>query len=82
VAKSGLDPNLAEPWETTINKLLHRRNGVAHGTEKNGIEVREYRELQQAVTLVVDGLVTVAVRTSGAASSPAPPAPGSRPRRT
>jgi hypothetical protein len=54
----GLDPNLAAPWEGSIHKLLNRRNGVAHGTERAGVEEKDYAELEQAVLLVIDGLVT------------------------
>jgi hypothetical protein len=37
--------------------LLNRRNDVAHGTAKAGLEEREYARLDQAVSLVVDGIV-------------------------
>jgi hypothetical protein len=53
----GLDAKLAEPWEGTIDHLLRRRNDVAHGTAKDGLEAKDYTELEQAVALVVDGLV-------------------------
>lgn len=53
----GLDSNLAKPWEGTIHRLLNRRNDVAHGTAKVGFDEKEYGELEQAVSLVVDGLV-------------------------
>lgn len=53
----GLDPLLAQPWESVIHQLLNRRNDVAHGTAKSGLEEKEYTSLEQAVTLVVDDLV-------------------------
>lgn len=53
----GLDPKLAEPWEGTIDHLLRRRNAVAHGSERDGLDAKEYAALEQAVSLVVDGLV-------------------------
>lgn len=53
----GLDPDLAQPWEGTIHLLLNRRNDVAHGTAKAGLEEKEYVKLEQAVLLVVDGIV-------------------------
>jgi hypothetical protein len=53
----GLDPRLAEPWEGTIDHLLRRRNAVAHGSERDGLDEKDYAELEQAVALVVDGLV-------------------------
>ena len=53
----GLDPKLAEPWEGTLDHLLRRRNDVAHGTAKDGLEEKDYVGLEQAVLLVIDGLV-------------------------
>jgi hypothetical protein len=53
----GLDPDLARSWEGDIHHLLKRRNSVAHGTEKAGLEEKDYAKLEQAVLLVVDGLV-------------------------
>ncbi|MBX3214329.1 MAG: hypothetical protein KF850_20005 [Labilithrix sp.] len=53
----GLDPKLAEPWEGTIDHLLRRRNDVAHGTAKGGLDEKDYSALEQAVALVIDGLV-------------------------
>jgi hypothetical protein len=53
----GLDPKLAQPWEGAIHNLLNRRNAVAHGTEKAGIEEKEYNNMEQAVAQVIDGLV-------------------------
>jgi len=37
--------------------LLNRRNDIAHGTARTGLEEREYSKLEQAVTLVIDGVV-------------------------
>ena len=53
----GLDPSLAQPWEGTVHNLLNRRNAVAHGTARAGLEEKEYAQLEQAVMLVVDGIV-------------------------
>jgi hypothetical protein len=53
----GLDPTLAQPWESAIHQLLHRRNDVAHRTAKSGLEEKDYTKLEQAVMLVVDDLV-------------------------
>lgn len=53
----GLDPDLAQPWEGAIHLLLNRRNDVAHGTAKAGLEEKEFAKLEQAVSLVVDGIV-------------------------
>lgn len=53
----GLDPELAQPWEGSIHLLLNRRNDVAHGTARAGLDEKEYATLEQAVSLVVDGIV-------------------------
>lgn len=53
----GLDPDLVRPWERTIHILLNRRNDVAHGTARAGIEENEYTNLEQAVSSVVDDIV-------------------------
>lgn len=54
----GLDPNMAQPWEAAIHMLLNRRNDIAHGTARKGLEEVEYSKLEQAVSLVIDGVVT------------------------
>ena len=53
----GLNPDLARPWEGEIHLLLNRRNDVAHGSAKPGLEEKEYESLEKAVSLVVDGIV-------------------------
>lgn len=55
----GLEPTLVTPWTGTIQQLLRRRNDVAHGTAKDGLDELVYRELEQAVYAVVDDLVRV-----------------------
>jgi hypothetical protein len=58
----GLDPELAEPWEGTINQLLQSRNDVAHGSARVGLTEKDYAMLEQAVTLVIDDLVQAVSR--------------------
>ncbi len=53
----GLNPSIAQPWEGIIHCLLNRRNDVAHGTAKAGLEEKEYANLEQAVSLVIDEIV-------------------------
>lgn len=55
----GLEPALVTPWTGAIQQLLRRRNDVAHGTAKDGLDEQVYRELEQAVYAVVDDLVSV-----------------------
>ncbi len=53
----GLDPDIVRPWEGTVNQLLKRRNDVAHGTARDGIDVTDYDTLEKAVKEIVDSLV-------------------------
>lgn len=53
----GLDPEIAQPWESAMNMLLNRRNDVAHGTAKAGLDEKEYEKLEQAVSSVVNGIM-------------------------
>lgn len=53
----GLEPGLVEPWEGTVNQLLKRRNDVAHGTARNGVDEKDYESLEKAVKEVVDAMV-------------------------
>jgi len=55
----GLEPTLVTPWTGTIQQLLRRRNDVAHGATKDGLDEQVYRDLEQAVYAVVDDLVRV-----------------------
>jgi hypothetical protein len=91
----GLEPDLAQPWEGAIHQLLNRRNDVAHGTAKGGPEAKEYANLEQAVSLVVDGIVkaifdavarkvylasaSTAPGSTSAAPTPAAPSPAGGP---
>jgi len=73
----GLEPKLVAPWTGTIQQLLRRRNDVAHGTAKDGLDEKVYRELEQAVNCVVDDLVRViCVAISGQLYRRAPLLPG------
>ena len=53
----GLDPDVVAPWEGHVNQLIKRRNDVAHGTARDGIDVKDYDALEKAVKDVVDALV-------------------------
>ncbi len=55
----GLESSLVVPWSGTIQELLRRRNDVAHGTARDGFDEQVYRELEQAVSAVVEDLVRV-----------------------
>lgn len=50
----GMDPSEVAPWSGQINKLLGRRNAVAHGEGRGGIDLKTFSELEAAVIDVVD----------------------------
>ncbi len=53
----GFDPQVVDPWEGTVNRLLKKRNDVAHGTARAGINSKDYDILEKAVKEVVDAVV-------------------------
>lgn len=53
----GLDPELVLNWSPVIDELLQRRNDVAHGMKKDGLEDRDYSRLEKAVREVTDNIV-------------------------
>jgi hypothetical protein len=53
----GLDPAIAQPWEGAMHQLLQRRNDIAHGSAKDGLNESDYISLEQAVSSVVDDVV-------------------------
>jgi len=53
----GLDPALSGPWEGSLHKLLNRRNGIAHGSERTGVGDNLYRDLETTVTVMVTALI-------------------------
>ena len=61
----GFDPTLIDPWEGSVHILLKRRNDVAHGTAREGLNRESYNALEDAVRKVVDALVAA---TTGALS--------------
>ncbi|MGI3904038.1 MAG: MAE_28990/MAE_18760 family HEPN-like nuclease [Janthinobacterium lividum] len=53
----GMDSNSAKPWEGAINRLLNARNGVAHGSVRQGVRDTDFRNLEIAVSGTVDAIV-------------------------
>lgn len=44
------------PYEGLIHKLLNKRNAVAHGAEKGGVEEKEYEEVEKVTFTIMDDL--------------------------
>ncbi len=56
-------PHLAfADQENTINMLLQRRNNVAHGADKNGMDEKTYKKLETAVFDMMDDLLKMIVK--------------------
>jgi hypothetical protein len=53
----GLDHQTVERWARPIGELLGRRNSVAHGTHRKGVDEKTYAELEGAVFLLVDEII-------------------------
>lgn len=53
----GLDPDLATPWEASLNLLLKRRNDISHGSARDGLAEKDYESLEAAVSSTVDSVV-------------------------
>jgi hypothetical protein len=39
--------------------LIHRRNNIAHGADRNGLTVEEYEKLESAVFKIMDDLMDI-----------------------
>jgi hypothetical protein len=52
----GLSHDQFEQYDGEIHKLLNVRNGIAHGSFKDGIATKLYEELRTATTTIMSGL--------------------------
>jgi hypothetical protein len=52
----GLPHDQFEQYDGEINMLLNVRNGIAHGSLKDGVEERLYEELRTATATIMSGL--------------------------
>lgn len=57
----GLDASIVEQYEGAINELLNRRNAVAHGSSKDGVQELVYRTLHRRVTELMEALILAIV---------------------
>ncbi len=57
----GLDHTFVEPHASELNKLLKRRNAIAHGDKQRGVAENEYKEFDAAVFEVCVALINFLV---------------------
>jgi hypothetical protein len=55
----GLDHNVFSHHDGTISHLINRRNGIAHGADRNGFTAQEYTRLESAVFKIMDDLMDI-----------------------
>ncbi len=53
----GFPHNLFQSHEGTVHKLLNKRNSVAHGATRLGVEEDEFNDLEQAVMEIMEDIV-------------------------
>lgn len=64
----GLDHTAVDAWKGSIGMLLGRRNAIAHGTERAGIDEATYAGLERTVSDVVER-VTVMIFNAAATNA-------------
>jgi hypothetical protein len=52
----GLPHDQFETYDNDINKLLGIRNGISHGSLRDGIEEKQYEQLRAATFAIISGL--------------------------
>ena len=55
----GLDHDAFAYHNGNISHLLNRRNGIAHGLEREGIRASDYDKLEKSVFKIMDDLMTM-----------------------
>ncbi len=57
--KVGLPLDVFEPFERNIDKLVNKRNGIAHGGSRLGVSESEYIELETAIYNVMSNITRI-----------------------
>ncbi|MDD4754033.1 MAG: MAE_28990/MAE_18760 family HEPN-like nuclease [Desulfitobacteriaceae bacterium] len=55
----GLNYDCFEPYQTNIEKLLGRRNNIAHGAQKTGVSEKDYNEVKKDVFDIMNGIIEI-----------------------
>lgn len=54
--KVGLPIDVFESHKRTIDRLVNRRNGIAHGNERSGVSYGEYEKMEEEVVQVMEDI--------------------------
>lgn len=54
--KIGLPIDFFEDHKHTIDKLVNRRNGIAHGNERSGVSCHDYEKMEREVLQVMEDI--------------------------
>jgi hypothetical protein len=60
--KLGLDYDAFSHHDGTITQLLNRRNNIAHGLDRDGMDAMKFSDLQRAVYDVIDSLLSMVMK--------------------
>ena len=55
----GFPEELFKGHEGTVSKLVNKRNGVSHGTERSGFTAKDFDELEGAVRSIMEDVVKI-----------------------
>ena len=58
----GFDHELASQWDARLHELLGRRNNVAHGASRAGIDAAAYASYEQTANAVMDAITEAIFR--------------------
>lgn len=61
--KLGFDYNAFSKYEGTISQLLNRRNNIAHGLDRDGIDAAKFSTLQNDVYEVMDSVLLMIMKS-------------------
>src|SRR5262249_31564989 len=53
----GFQHDMFQPHEGTVHQLLNKRNAVAHGATRVGVEEDDYNELESAVLYMMNEII-------------------------
>lgn len=55
----GLDHEAFSQHDGNIRQLMHRRNNISHGLERDGLTAQKYNKIERAVFKIMDDLMTL-----------------------
>jgi hypothetical protein len=55
----GLDYDYFDEYRSNIDKLLGKRNNIAHGTQKTGVSEKDYKEIEKDVFEIMNATIQI-----------------------